>query len=73
MMLDQCVGMRPTPATVNHLPTLWRKGVGRSVSIGKKDMNYDARPVCRYEAHACNCKPPANPAEKGCGEECLNR
>lgn len=50
-----------------------KKGDGQQYRRIRNNLYYDARPVCRYEAHACNCKPPANPAEKGCGEECLNR
>ena len=37
------------------------------------DINVDIEPSCPDEAHACNCKRPYNPEEKGCGDDCLNR
>ncbi|KAK3097974.1 hypothetical protein FSP39_014982 [Pinctada imbricata] len=39
----------------------------------KNNVHVDIRPVCPYEAHACNCKRPYNPEEMGCGDDCLNR
>lgn len=38
-------------------------------------MYYDVKPhtTGTNEVQACNCKMPANPKQKGCGEECINR
>ncbi|KAL5005481.1 hypothetical protein ScPMuIL_018937 [Solemya velum] len=33
----------------------------------------DIKPTCRDELQSCSCKPPVNPEENGCGDDCYNR
>ena len=42
-------------------------------SLSLTDVYVDTKPVTRYYEHHCICKRPADPMEKGCGENCLNR
>ncbi|XP_013389870.1 histone-lysine N-methyltransferase ASH1L isoform X3 [Lingula anatina] len=37
----------------------------------RHNVYVDAKPMCDYEPHPCNCERPAD--RRGCGEECLNR
>lgn len=37
----------------------------------KTNVYYDFKPVCTYEAQACNCKIPTE--SKGCTDDCINR
>lgn len=37
----------------------------------KTNVYYDFKPVCTYEAQACNCKAPIE--AKGCTDDCINR
>lgn len=37
----------------------------------KTNVYYDFKPICTYEAQACNCKVPTG--SKGCTDDCINR
>ncbi|XP_052283595.1 uncharacterized protein LOC127880288 isoform X2 [Dreissena polymorpha] len=50
-----------------------KKGDGQQYRRIRNNIYVDARPICRNEAHSCNCKTPSSATEKGCGEDCLNR
>ncbi|XP_070207967.1 histone-lysine N-methyltransferase ASH1L-like isoform X2 [Littorina saxatilis] len=40
----------------------------------RSNVYVDVKPNTRkFEPHPCNCKKPANPQEKGCLDDCLNR
>ncbi|XP_021377179.1 uncharacterized protein LOC110465579 isoform X2 [Mizuhopecten yessoensis] len=39
----------------------------------RNNVHDDIKPICPYETHPCNCKPPEEDVVQGCGDDCLNR